>query len=63
MIKIKMTDICEGCYLADLVLEYTEIESFDNSHIDTTKTWDIRCKHENACNAMYDKVMQEYVWS
>ena len=59
MIEIKMSGLCEDCRVADLFLDCTELQSYDMGMSYTSKEWEIKCKHQSACNRMYDQTSRE----
>ena len=59
MIEIKMSGLCEDCRVADLFLDCTEFQSYDMGMSYTSKEWEIKCKHQSACNRMYDQTSRE----
>ena len=59
MIEIKMSGLCEDCRVADLFLDCTEVQIYDMGMSYTSKGWEIKCKHQSACNRMYDQTSRE----
>ena len=59
MIEIKMSGLCEDCRVADLFLDCIEFQSYDMGMSYTSKEWTVKCKHQRACERMYDQISSE----